>query len=156
MHQHRCKTLTRAKLDRNGLPTITLLSLHLHLKSAHTRFEMKLRTLRARSNSGMSRALRPEVIGLVKMPCRSGCTAIRAARHWQLRARCLAEMDLSPAVCIAPAPSTSWHVRELNTCNHNKEIVSNNQKQSCDGWQVSCIHSCTVPGKPVLTKPSQR
>lgn len=67
------------------------------------------------SSSGRSRprcaAGRPEVRRVLSR----GCRASRADRHWLERARCLAVMERRPESCMAPAPSTSWHMRELNT-----------------------------------------
>mmetsp|Transcript_2427 Transcript_2427/g.6259 ORF Transcript_2427/g.6259 Transcript_2427/m.6259 type:complete len:249 (+) Transcript_2427:673-1419(+) len=69
----------------------------------------------SRPISGASSALRCSAMPPAKASRSTGCNWIRKPRHWQDSARCLAVMDLRPETCIAPAPSTSWHDRLLNT-----------------------------------------
>ena len=56
----------------------------------------------------------------VKREVSKGCRAMKSDRHWLERARCLAVMERRPETCMAPAPNTSWHMRELKTCTHTQ------------------------------------
>ena len=64
---------------------------------------------------------------------------MQADRHWLERARCLAVMERRPDTCMAPAPSTNWHMRELNTCTFLDESVQASfQFAKHDCSQVAC------------------
>ena len=58
----------------------------------------------------MSSALLCGATGAISPPLSVGSSTDSRCTASQLMARCLALMDLRPAVCIAPAPRTNWHV----------------------------------------------
>ncbi len=82
------------------------------------------RTCSTRSKSGRRTARRAARRGPVKAALREGCRAMTAPTHCAASARCLAVMERSPAAASAPAPNTSWHVLELNTCPGGTRIKS--------------------------------
>ena len=86
-------------------------------------------TCESRSKSGSRMALREWGSGPVRMAASAGCRPMTAPTHCAAMARCLAVMDLSPAAASAPAPSTSWHVLELNTYRGTQPYVSRRQEQ---------------------------
>ena len=86
-------------------------------------------TCESRSKSGSRMALREWGSGPVRMAASAGCRPMTAPTHCADMARCLAVMDRSPAAASAPAPSTSWHVLELNTYQEIQRCVSLRHEQ---------------------------
>ena len=81
-----------------------MLSLALGIEGDNTVYKV---TLARRMRSDFKKLFLELGCRLLSILPSMGCNSIMAVTHWHDTAKCLAVMDFSPAVCMAPAPNTS-------------------------------------------------